>query len=66
MHYRQPEEFLFQVSLPAYLGEEVEERPHAVLQQQLVRVVERDGGRKVALDGAPLRLREEKQRSIIS
>ena len=45
-------------SVSIHLGDEVEECPHAVLEEQLVGVVERDAGGKVALDGAPLRLGE--------
>lgn len=42
----------------SHLRDEVEEGSHAVLQEQLVGVVERDAGGKVPLDGAPLRLGE--------
>ena len=36
------------------LGDEVEEGPHSVLEEELVGVVERDAGREVALHGAAL------------
>ena len=39
------------------LGDEVEERPHSVLEEELVGVVERDAGREVALHGAALQPR---------
>ena len=39
------------------LGDEVEERPHSVLEEKLVGVVERDAGREVALHGAALQPR---------
>ena len=46
------------LSSPAeVLGDEVEECPHSVLEEELVCVVERDAGREVALHGAALQPR---------
>ena len=49
---------LSQSGLNIHLRDEVEEGSHAVLQQQLVGVVERDAGGKVPLARAPLHLGE--------
>ena len=49
---------LSQSGLNIHLRDEVEEGSHAVLQQQLVGVVERDAGCKVPLARTPLHLGE--------